>query len=84
MKTRIIKIGNSRGIIIPKAVIDQCGISDQVAIEVENKKITITPVEDDPREGWEEAILAVGGMEDDELLIGDYLEHSWDEEEWQW
>ena len=84
MKTKLIKIGNSQGIIIPKTIIEQCGLSDQVAIEVENKRLTITPIEDHPREGWEEAILAAGEMEDDELLMGDYLEHSWDEEEWQW
>ena len=37
MKTKLIKIGNSQGIIIPKTIIDQCGIRNQVAIEVETR-----------------------------------------------
>ena len=82
METRLSKIGNSQGIIIPKAIIEQCGLKEKINMEVKNNCLIISSV--NPREGWEEAILAAGNIDDDELLIGDYLEHSWDEEEWTW
>ncbi|MDJ0687068.1 MAG: AbrB/MazE/SpoVT family DNA-binding domain-containing protein [Xenococcaceae cyanobacterium MO_188.B32] len=82
METRLSKIGNSQGIIIPKAIIEQCGLKEKIKMEVKNNCLIISSV--NPREGWEEAILAAGNSDDDELLMGDYLEHSWDEEEWTW
>ena len=84
MKAKITNIGNSRGIIIPKAIIEQCGLENSVDLEIENNRLIISPSKDNPRQGWETAIIAAGGNEDDELLMEDYLEHSWDEEEWTW
>lgn len=82
MEIRLSKIGNSQGIIIPKAIIEQCGLKEKIKMEVKNNCLIISSV--NPREGWEEAILAAGNSDDDELLMGDYLEHGWDEEEWTW
>ena len=84
MKIKLTKIGNSQGIIIPKTIIDQLAIENRINLEIEDGRLIITPVSDNPREGWEQAIESVGGIEDDELLMGDYLEHRWDEEEWTW
>ena len=80
MEIRLSKIGNSQGIIIPKAIIEQCGLKEKIKMEVKNNCLIISSV--NPREGWEEAILAAGNSDDDELLMGDYLEHGWDEKEW--
>lgn len=41
MKTKIIQIGNSKGIRIPKSVLDQCNFSEDVRIEVQNKKLVV-------------------------------------------
>ena len=84
MEAKITKIGNSQGIIIPKAIIEQCNLTDRVNLEVKNNNLIISPRVENPRQGWEEAIIAAGVDEDEELLMGDYLEHSWDEEEWTW
>ena len=84
MEVKITKIGNSQGIIIPKAIIEQCGLTDKVCLEVKDNHLIISPLVENPRQGWEEAIIAAGVDEDDELLMGDYLPHSWDEEEWTW
>ena len=84
METKITNIGNSKGIIIPKAIIEQCGLKDKINLEVKDNRLVISPKIDGPRQGWEDAIIAAGGSEDDKLLMGDYLEHSWDEEEWNW
>ena len=83
MEAKITKIGNSQGIIIPKAIIEQCGLTDKVCLEVKGNRVIISPIIENPRHGWEEAIIKAG-IDKDELLMGDYLEHSWDEEEWTW
>ena len=84
MEIKISNIGNSKGIIIPKAIIEQCGLKERVNLEVKDNYLVIYPQSDPPRQGWEEAIIAAGDNNSDELLMGDNLEHSWDEEEWTW
>ena len=84
MEAKITKIGNSQGIIIPKKIIEQCGLKQKVNLEVKDNHLIISPIAENPRQGWEAAIIAAGVDEEEELLMGDYLEHSWDEEEWTW
>ena len=84
METKITKIGNSQGIIIPKIIIEQCQLIDRVNLEVKDNNLIVSPVVNNPRQGWEETIIAAGVDEEDELLMEDYLEHSWDEKEWTW
>ncbi len=83
MRAHIIKIGNSQGLRIPKPILDQTGIMDDVEIEVEKDHIIIRPVKD-VRDGWDAAFKAMGENNDDEPIIDDNISHSWDEEEWQW
>ncbi|MGL6339586.1 MAG: AbrB/MazE/SpoVT family DNA-binding domain-containing protein [Waterburya sp.] len=84
METKLTSVGNSKGIIIPKALIEQCGLKDQVFVEVEGNCLIISALAENPRRTWEKEILATGGSDNDELLMGDYLEHTWDDEEWEW
>ncbi|GAH76797.1 unnamed protein product, partial [marine sediment metagenome] len=44
MLINIVPIGNSKGIRIPKAILDQCDIENEVDLEVENGKIIIEPI----------------------------------------
>ncbi|MFP4668757.1 MAG: AbrB/MazE/SpoVT family DNA-binding domain-containing protein [Desulfobacterales bacterium] len=84
MRARVIKIGNSQGLRIPKPILEQTGIRKEVEIEVEKNRIVIRPVHE-VRQGWDEAFRTMGEKGDDELIIGDNeISHSWDEEEWQW
>ena len=83
MRARVIKIGNSQGLRIPKPILDQTGILDDVEIEVEKNQIIIRPVKD-VRDGWDAAFKAIGEKNNDKLIIDDNISHSWDEEEWQW
>jgi antitoxin MazE len=84
MRARVIKIGNSQGLRIPKPILEQTGIMDDVEIEVEKDQIIIRPARN-ARDGWEEAFKVMGQKGDDEPIIeGDDFSHSWDEEEWQW
>jgi antitoxin MazE len=84
MRARVVKIGNSKGIRIPKPLLEQTGITNDVDLEVENNRIIIRPVAS-PRSGWENAFRTMAEKGDDALVIGDEdISHSWDEEEWQW
>ena len=84
MRARVVKIGNSKGIRIPKPLLEQTGIMNDVDLEVENNRIIIRPVSN-PRSGWENAFKTMAEKGDDALVMGDEnISHSWDEEEWQW
>ena len=84
MRARIVKIGNSQGIRIPKPILEQTGIMEDVELEVEKNQIIIRPVSK-PRAGWKNAFKTMAETGDDELIQGtEYMSHSWDEEEWQW
>jgi antitoxin MazE len=54
MKAKIIQIGNSKGIRLPKSIIADYKMVDEVAIELREDSIVITAIKKDPRAGWEE------------------------------
>jgi antitoxin MazE len=84
IKTRIIKIGNSQGIRIPKLLLDQLGLGPEVEIVIEQNHLVIRPLQH-PRQGWEEQFRAMAAAGDDQLLDGDTAAlSSWDDEEWEW
>ena len=82
MKVELIRVGNSRGIRIPKPIIEQCGFEDTVELRVENDHLVIAPARL-PRDGWEDAFLAAGSSSHDELLL-DVPASQFDREEWRW
>ena len=83
MRSDLQRIGNSKGIVIPKAILDKCGFDRQVDMRVEGNKLILTPV-GRAREGWSEAFeRAVKAAPDAPLLPGD-LSEQWDSEEWTW
>ena len=71
MKVKVVPIGNSRGIRIPKVVLEQCDISGAVELAVEGQKIVLTPLQARPRLGWREAATRMAEIGDDHLLIPD-------------
>jgi antitoxin MazE len=84
MRARVVKIGNSQGIRIPKTLLEQTGIMTDVELDIEKDKIVIRPISN-PRLGWENAFKAMSDNLDDTLINGDEnISHPWDEEEWQW
>jgi len=83
MRARVIKIGNSQGLRIPKPILEQTGIRDGVEIEVEQNRIVIRPARN-AREGWDDAFRKMRAEGDDSPMIAESLSHSWDDEEWQW
>jgi len=83
MRTELIRIGNSRGIRIPKPIIEQCGFGETVEVRVERDRLIISP-ERRPRQGWGEAFRASGQAAQDELLLETTESNEFDREEWRW
>ncbi len=83
VKTRIIKIGNSQGVRIPKPLLEQSGLGAEVELEVEQDRIVIHNVHQ-ARQGWSEAFAKMAEYGDDALLDGEIQTTEWDETEWQW
>ena len=84
MKAALVKIGNSRGIRLPKPVIEQCGFENEVEMEVHHRELIIRSARHN-REGWDAAFAAMSELEDDKLL--DLVAEpgtAWDDEEWEW
>jgi antitoxin MazE len=82
MKSRIIRIGNSQGIRIPKPLLDQTGLAGDVELEVRAGEIVIRPARTN-RAGWSAALQSMAEAGDDELLEA-LTESEWDREEWEW
>ena len=84
MKTRIIRIGNSRGIRIPKPLLEQSGLCGEVEISVQNGSLVIYSARK-PRAGWSAAFRQMAARGDDALLDADAAAPArFDEDEWEW
>jgi antitoxin MazE len=82
IKTRIIKIGNSQGIRIPKILLEQSGIDGEVEIQVEGDRLTIRRISQ-PRSGWDQAFATMAECQDDRLL-DEMTATDWEQNEWEW
>lgn len=84
VKTRIIKIGNSQGIRIPKLLLQQVGLSGEVEVEVQTGQLIIRPLRT-PRAEWDSAFREMATQGDDQLLDDEPpLQTEWETNEWQW
>jgi antitoxin MazE len=84
MTTRVVRIGNSQGVRIPKPLLEEAGLVGEVEMFVENDALVIRRARK-PREGWAEAFAEMARRGDDALLDDPTQTPSrWDEEEWQW
>ena len=84
MRTRIVKIGNSQGVRIPKLLLERSNLAEEVELEAEDDRIIIRSTKQ-PRQDWERAFRAMAERGDDSL-IDDALtaRTQWDEGEWKW
>ncbi|MBI5554302.1 MAG: AbrB/MazE/SpoVT family DNA-binding domain-containing protein [Elusimicrobia bacterium] len=82
MKASVIAIGNSKGIRIPKIILEQCHIKEMVRLETRGKSIIIKPYQEEPRKGWEQVFKKMRENKDDRLIIEDCLD--FDLKEWEW
>ena len=84
VKSRIVKIGNSKGVRIPKPILEQLALGEEVELSVRGDQLVIQPSRG-PRSGWEEQFKLMAQRGDDRLLDEDAVHSTkWDEDEWQW
>ena len=82
IRTRIVKIGNSQGIRIPKPLLEQSGIEAEVEIEVEGDRLILRKAKRS-RFGWDEAFAIMAERKDD-VLLDDVSTTNWEQTEWEW
>jgi antitoxin MazE len=83
MLAKIVRIGNSRGIRIPKSVFEQCHFGSEVTLKIDKKRLIIETAKRKPREGWEEAFKGAKKTSKKNEKV-DYIPTKFDEEEWEW
>jgi len=84
MLTKIVPIGNSRGIRIPKAMLEHCGFGEEVELQAKNGTLVLRPV-NTPRAGWDTAFAGMTAWRDDVLVQEDApTATKFDAEEWEW
>lgn len=82
MKAQIIPIGNSKGVRIPRALLELCHMTNAVDLNVKGRTIVIQPIKRRPRDGWEEAFRAMHDKGEDRLLIDEPIDL--DLGPWEW
>ena len=82
MKTRIVRIGNSKGIRVPKVLLDQAQLPEEVELHAEPGRIVVRAARG-PRFGWAEAAKAMHACDEDRLL-DEHTSTRFDDEIWQW
>jgi antitoxin MazE len=82
MKAAIVPIGNSKGIRIPRAVLEQCHFTDEVDLEVKGETLILKSINKTPRQGWDEAFKTAHVNGEDNPLLKDTLDLNI--KDWQW
>ena len=82
-RTKIIQVGNSQGICIPRFLLEQTGLEGNVELAIRGNAIMIQPLVE-PRSGWEEAFIEMAAQGDAALLTDGMEGIAWDQEEWTW
>ena len=79
VRAKLIKIGNSRGIRLAKALLEVAGLADEVEIEAAPGVLTIRPSAH-PRAGWAQAESSF----EPEGPLDEMSATRFDDEEWSW
>ena len=81
-KTRIVRIGNSRGIRVPKLLLDQAALPDEVELRAEPGRIVVSAASR-PRTGWAAKARAMHDRGDD-VLLEDTAATRFEIADWRW
>jgi antitoxin MazE len=68
MEIQVIQIGNSRGIILSRAILERYSIQNKVVLDLRKNHINITPL-NQSREGWENSLNEMNSKGEDILLL---------------
>ena len=81
-RSKVIKIGNSRGVRIPRTLLEQARLTDEIEMVVQNDQLVIRRART-ARQGWEIQFASMAKQGDDRLL-DETRPTNWDVEEWEW
>jgi antitoxin MazE len=79
---QIRQIGNSRGVVIPKAILEQVGFDDQADLVIEGDRLVLSKPTKNPRQGWAEDSKAIAQTGEDRLVLGDFMNDA--DKDWVW
>ncbi|MCF6298474.1 MAG: hypothetical protein L3J01_01190 [Thiomicrorhabdus sp.] len=80
MQTTIRKIGNSKGVIIPSAILNALQLEKNIEMEVKNNELIIRPIAPSLRHGWFDGYSA----SKDDVPLKNMTETETELEEWDW
>ena len=83
IKAKLVKIGNSQGIRIPRTVLEQVGLQGELELEVRRKHLIVRPAVR-PRKGWEDRFREMSERGDDRPVWPATPLTSFDEKDWEW
>ena len=83
IKTRLVRIGNSQGIRIPRVIVEQTGLQGELELEVRDRQLVVRPTSR-PRAGWEDRFREMAQRGVDRPLWPATALTSFDEKEWEW
>jgi antitoxin MazE len=83
MKTRIVRIGNSQGIRIPKSLLEQSRLTGEVELFAREGMVVVRAI-DHPRARWADAFSTMAKRGDDRLRDVPSSTSTWDDGEWTW
>lgn len=82
MKGKLVRIGNSRGVRLPRAVIEEAGLREDLEIRIEGRTVVLSsPAR--VREGWTDAARKLVDRGEADLLDLP-SENTFDREDWEW
>ena len=81
-RTRIVRIGNSRGIRIPKTLLDEADLPDEVELHAQPGRLVVQAARR-PRSGWAAAAKRMRALGDD-VLLDESTATKFDRDEWKW
>jgi antitoxin MazE len=82
MITQIRRVGNSRGVIIPKPMLKEAGLEKEAEIALERGAIVIRKPRRNPRQGWAEASRKIAGAGDDKQIWPEFANRDDGDLEW--
>ena len=83
MEATIIKIGNSKGLIIPQKMLKELGAENKVTIETRDGGLFISPIAE-TRNGWAESFKIATSEQESTNDLFKGIENDFDKEEWTW
>ncbi len=87
MQTKIEKIGDGFGVLLPKEMMEACGFGGEATVIVQDKTLIVSPMPRQTREGWAEAARRMRERGDDltpEMQDWLNVPDEWAKTEWQW